>query len=260
MNENLISFFNLMHDGDQANVKILHSKTDTIEVVDVHWVNVDGKKKMIKCTGDNCPLCATNACAKDTRMFLHLYDYTDNKEKVWSRTTTILPQLKEIEQSWGNLSDCVLSMKRVGDNFPKYNINVANPNNFARVDISSMIDKNVAYRFYMTRNNDEINQFINTGVMPQHKSNFIPKEEWKKQHGYSSNNSNNNTNTANNNSTNNNSTNNNSTNYSRNNNMNAFTPTPVNVNNTTNVNNNTNLTYSNNNNDYEQLIVDDMPF
>lgn len=180
-----IGFFSLNKDGDSAVVRILHSSVSTIESANIHLININNKKKSIKCISTDstlCPLCAENVTALN-RIYIHLFDYTDNKEKVWSRTDKILSQLKEIETNWGNLSNCILKITRVGNDFPKYTIDLLNPSSYQQVQ-NTLIDNKLAYRFYLTRNSDELNTFINTGVLPDHvkkqtQSNqvYMPKSE-----------------------------------------------------------------------------------
>lgn len=180
-----IGFFNLNKDNDSAIIRILHSSVSTIESANIHLVNVNNKKKSIKCINtDNiqCPLCAENVAILN-RIYIHLFDYTDNKEKIWSRTDKILPQLKEIENNWGNLSNCVLKITRIGNDFPKYTIGLLNPSSYPQVQ-NTLIDNKLAYRFYLTRSADELNTFINTGVLPDHikkqnqsNQSYVPKSE-----------------------------------------------------------------------------------
>lgn len=187
--ENGINYFNLQKDGDNAIIRLLYTSTSKIEKSSSHWIALaNGKKKCVKCIGDGCPLCASGSL-KQERLYVHLFDYTDNKEKVWSRTDKILPQLVEVESAWGNLSNCVLKITRVGDNFPKYTITVQNPQMFAQVN-PSWIDESIAYRMYCTRSKEEIEQFLATGVLPDHvkqdnsqysasQSQAIPKSQYQ---------------------------------------------------------------------------------
>ena len=180
-----LSFFNLAKDGDTAIVRLMHSSTDKIERKAVHFTKFGGKTRVIKCLSNNeCPCCLRAngplEAAVD-RVFIHLFDYADNQEKIWNRTPTIIPQLQEIQNAWGNLSDCVLKITRVGNEYPKYNIVPLNPMNYAKVD-QSRIDVNVAYRCFTTRSKEELEQFYSTGVMPEHKkSEFVPKEQYVQQ-------------------------------------------------------------------------------
>ena len=170
-------FFNLIKDGDEAIVRILHSNTKTIERVNTHRIEVAGKKKRVKCNGDGCPLC-TNGNQVEERIYLHLYDYTDNKEKVWDRTDKIIPQLDELFESWNPLNSAVVKIKRIGDQFPKYEITAQNPTKYA--DVPDLVDKHVANRFMLKRSNEDIAEFMNKGVFPERKP-YVPKEEYFKQ-------------------------------------------------------------------------------
>jgi hypothetical protein len=146
----------------------------------VHSIEIGGKKKTIGCCGDNCPICA-NGSKQFERIFVHLLDYTDGKEKVWSRTPTIIPQFNELESSWGNLSNVVFKITRKGKEFPKYDIMILPPNNYAQAE-SSLIDKKIGFRYYMHRSIDELKSFYSTGVMPAHETKpFVSKEEYMKQ-------------------------------------------------------------------------------
>lgn len=180
--ENRIETFNLRNDGDVAIVRMLHKTTNTIEEAMTHWVDVQGKMRMIRCCGENCPICSSgNKPTK--RIFIHLLEYSDGgREKVWSRTDKILPQLTDISNNWGGLHNCVLQIKRVGDSFPKYEINVVNPMQYPPIPNIEMLDKKIGYMFYMTRSADEMTQFYATGVLPPHKrAEFIPKEQYAQQ-------------------------------------------------------------------------------
>ncbi len=173
-----IEFFNLNNDGDSAIVRVLHSKVETIESVMIHKVEVNGKPKMVKCAGDGCPICSDEK-QPAKKIFVHLFDYADEKEKIWCRTDKILTQFSEIEKDWGNISECVVRITRKGKEFPKYSVDILNAKNYAPVD-ESLIDNKLAYRFYLTRSVDELKQFLKTGEMPKHVSNYIPKEEYLK--------------------------------------------------------------------------------
>ena len=169
-------FFNLINDGDTAVVRLLHSSTDTIEVADTHRMKVGGKTKRIKCVGDGCPLCAEGESEK--RIFIHLWDYTDAKEKVWDRTDKIIPQLVQLQQSWNPLSSAVIKITRKGTEFPKYEIEVQNPMNYENTSLD-LIDKKVAKMFYMNRSSDDIKTFLSSGEFPEKKA-YISKEEYAK--------------------------------------------------------------------------------
>ena len=169
-------FFALTKDGDEAIVRILHSTTKTIESVVSHRVKIDDKFRRIRCNGDGCPLCSNGA--PDSRIYVHLFDYTDNKEKVWERTDKIIPQLDKLTESWNPLHSAVVKITRKGNEFPKYDVVPLNPMNYTQVD-ESLIDESIA-KFYSTkRTNEDITTFIQTGKLPERKP-FVPKEEYFK--------------------------------------------------------------------------------
>lgn len=179
MENDRLGYFNLNEEGESAIVRILHSSTDTIESADMHWVETaSGKKKCVKCTGEDCPVCVTGSPITH-KIFIHLFDYSDNTEKVWSRTDKILPQLNEVAEAWGNLAECVVKITRLKKEFPTYSITVQNAKMYEAVS-PDLIDKKIAYRFYVTRSNDELSEFLSTGIMPEHKSTYVPKEEYFK--------------------------------------------------------------------------------
>lgn len=166
-------YFNLWNDGDSAIVRILHTTTDTIESIKSHKVTVNDKNRRVRCLETNCPLCNANNRADD-KIYIHLFDYTDNREKVWERTDKIIPQLVTLQQAWTPLHSAVLKITRRGDEFPKYDIEVQNPNLFNTPDMT-LIDEPVAKMFSMKRTAEEIEEYIKTGNFPERKP-FIPKD------------------------------------------------------------------------------------
>ena len=170
-------FFNLNNDGDSAIVRLLHSSIDTIEVVDTHRVEVDGKKKRLKCLGEKCPMCLSGASV-DKRIFIHLYDYTDGKEKVWDRTDKILVELKKVQEAWGPLNTAVVKITRKGNEFPRYEVVTLNPAQYE--DASTLgVDTPIAKYYYLNRSIEEVTQYASTGKFPE-RPKFIPKDEYFK--------------------------------------------------------------------------------
>lgn len=170
-------YFNLNNDGDNAVVKILHTSTKTIESIISHKVEVDGKKRRVRCLGENCPLCKSNQ-QPDNRIYVHLFDYTDNREKVWERTDKILPQLESIEKSWGPLNSAVVRITRKGNEFPKYTIDTLNPMQYTQ-EIVGKVDEPIAKYYSMNRKAEDIETFMSTGKFPEKKP-YVPKSEYFK--------------------------------------------------------------------------------
>lgn len=183
---NNIEFFNLV-DQQSAIIRILSTSVDKIEKIGIHTIYVNGAKKKVRCLGNNCPLCDENEA--NERLAVHLWDYTDNKEKVWNRTINekFINLLKDIEENWGNLSDCVIKITRDGDQFPQYSVTVQNPNKYPFPEILTKedIDRNVGYRCCTYRSADELAEYMKTGFLPDHvkkksTGEFIPKDQWIK--------------------------------------------------------------------------------
>lgn len=170
-------YLNLWHDGDSAVVRILHSSTKTIEKAKTHRIDVDGKHKRIKCLETDCPLCQNENVPTD-KIYLHVFDYSDNTEKVWERTDKIIPQLEAVEKSWAPLDTAVLKITRKGEQFPQYSIEIQNPMAYAPV-AKELIDKPLAKMYFLSRKKEDIEEFLSTGKFPERKP-FLPKEEYRK--------------------------------------------------------------------------------
>lgn len=182
------AMFNLERAGQSATVRVLHSSVSTIEAATTHWVQdpTTGKKRSFKCVSDGCPMCDRGIGAL-TKVYIHLWDYTDNQEKVWVRTDKIIPQLLTVQNSWGNLSDCVVTITRNTDQFPTYNVMPVNAASYPPVP-GELVDKRVSFMYYMTRSKDELNTYFTTGVLPAHTTTpFIPREQYIQQMKGSSN-------------------------------------------------------------------------
>ena len=190
MSSNNIEFFNLV-DGQSAVIRILATSVSKIERVAVHTIDTNNQgRKKVKCLGkDKCPLCKEFG-EGNIRLVVHLWDYTDNKEKIWNRTANekFINLLKDVEENWGNLSECVVKITREGNDFPNYTMTVQNPNKypFPSEITNEDVDASVGYRICTYRSADELEKYLDTGVLPDHvKKNFsqgwLPKDQWLKQ-------------------------------------------------------------------------------
>lgn len=166
---NRIEFFNLAKAGDTAVVRVLLTSIDKVGRNKYHRVMVDGKARNLHCVGQEgkeCPLCREGAELQE-KVCIHLFDYTDNTEKVWFRTDRIVSQFKTIEADWGDLSNCVVRITRDTDDFPTYTIGVLNAAQYPAVD-KSRVDVDVHLMGTTYRSKDEIEQYIATGILPDH--------------------------------------------------------------------------------------------
>lgn len=181
--------FFYLGDKQSAVIRILSTSVDKIERGGIHSITCsNGEKKRVRCLGKNCPLCAAGNQASE-RLFVHLWDYTDNTEKIWNRTanTKFLNSLKAVEADWGPINEAVIRITRDGEQFPKYDVSAINPKQYADVD-NDLIDKEVAWMCSTYRSADELDEFLKTGVLPPHvkkkkedSKQYVSKEEWQKQ-------------------------------------------------------------------------------
>lgn len=170
-------FFSLNKNEDTAVIRLLHTNTSTIEKMTVHKIELGGKKKKVKCLKEDCPLCKSGNKAED-KIYVHLFDYTDNKEKIWERSDRIIPQLEKIQEDWGDLNSVVLRVTRKGDKFPKYDTVPLPPRNYAEPD-KELVDQPIAKFYALNRNKEEVETFLKTGAFPERKP-FVPREEYLK--------------------------------------------------------------------------------
>lgn len=171
-------FFNLNTDGAEAVVRFLHSSPSTIEECDTHTVTINGKKRRLRCNGDSCRMCADGNDVNH-RIFIHLWNYTDDREMVWDRTDKIISQLNELYESWNPLNSAVVKIKRIGNEFPKYEITPVNPAQYSAVS-EDLIDKKLMFRYTIKRSDEDIDVFLKTGTFPEKKP-YIPKDQYYKQ-------------------------------------------------------------------------------
>jgi len=162
--------FKLSKAGDFAIVRLLHSSVSTIEIIKTHWLQKGDTWKHFKCVGDNCPACAIGNSARE-RAYIRLFDYGSGEVEVWDRTNNkkFFDSLSELEKDWGKLDDIVVKITRESDEFPTYAVVLQPSKNYAKPD-NVAIDEKIAYRMAASRSAEDIQTFINTGIMPPKKS------------------------------------------------------------------------------------------
>ena len=170
-------YFNLREAGDTAVVRILHSGVHTIEIKNVHTIMEGTKRRIVNCTGQGCPICASNNAPYE-RAYIHLWDYTDNKEKIWARTVKILEQFDQIAKSWGNLSNCVLQITRKTNEFPTYDVIRVNAQAYP-VPNATVDEKVVGYMGLQVFSGE--GYVTNVAVLPEYRRQGIAKMLIEKQ-------------------------------------------------------------------------------
>ncbi len=98
-----VDYFQLKNDGDSAKVRFLHSDDQDLELYLVHEVEIDGKRKWVECLEDGCPLCERSKPV--LKLFLLLYDYSDEKIKCWERGVTMVDFMLGFIDKYGPLNN-----------------------------------------------------------------------------------------------------------------------------------------------------------
>lgn len=103
---NGVDFFSLKDDEDSALVRFLHTDDTDLDLVLCHKVEVEGKERWVEClaeeTEGQCPLC--KEAPPTLKLFIFLYDYSDDKIKVWERGQTMIDILIGFVDEYGQLN------------------------------------------------------------------------------------------------------------------------------------------------------------
>lgn len=123
---NLVSYFSLKDNGDEAIVRIMHDSTADFDICDVHQIPINGRYQKVNCIRsandpiENCPLCESGNKLQ-RRIFIHLIEYVRDDQgkiqaipKVWDRPISYAYKLKNYIEEYGPLSDSVCKIKRKG--------------------------------------------------------------------------------------------------------------------------------------------------
>lgn len=185
-NGNNIGFFNLVNDGDEAIVRIMHDSTADFNIFTTHSINLDGKYRKINCIRDPrepvdmCPLCRQNIKSQN-RIFINMLQYFKEEDGsivaepvVWERSMAYATKLKNLIDEYGPLSDCIFKIKRngaKGSMDTTYDIFYCNPKIF-RDDLYEKVegafkDQRILGTIVLDKNVDEITTFLQTGKFPQ---------------------------------------------------------------------------------------------
>jgi hypothetical protein len=110
----LVDYFVLDDDEATARVRFLHTNDQDLEVYLVHEVEVEGKKRYIRCLEDeSCPLCQDGQ-RPAIKVFIYLVDYADQKIKVWERGSTMIEILLGYAEKYGALNTRDYEIARKG--------------------------------------------------------------------------------------------------------------------------------------------------
>lgn len=163
--------------GESAIIKILHTSIDTIPLVKVHTIpnRVNGNiyNIPVKCNavdGKECALCASYPKMEYIRV-LTLYDFGDGNTKVFKTTSkALMAGIDEAIKEWGTkLNDLTFKISRESNEFGTYSIAVVPSTKYTMTTAPEVeVDTDTTYRLGLYRTNDEMKEYLKTGVMPKH--------------------------------------------------------------------------------------------
>lgn len=108
-----VDFFTLKNDGDEAVVRLLHEDDQDLLLVLVHRVEINGKEKWVECLEEDCPFCE-NYGKPVLKLFIILYDYSDEKIKCWERGVSMIDFLLGFIDKCGALNNRDYTIQRHG--------------------------------------------------------------------------------------------------------------------------------------------------
>ena len=119
-------YFSLQNDKDTAVVRFLYDSLEELDWYVVHEVQINGKKRWLKCTEDEtCPQCRAGQKPK-LKVFLQLEDDRDpGVLKIWERGQNFIPKIVGLLERYGSLIDRKVEVERngkAGDKKTKYNL------------------------------------------------------------------------------------------------------------------------------------------
>lgn len=112
--EKFNGLFLLRNDGDYADVIFMYRNEDDALIAETHYIKSADYSGYVHCIGRGCP-----ACAKDirvqTKLFIPLYNITDNELQFWDRSNRFESQLMhDVFQQYPNPSEYVFRITRHG--------------------------------------------------------------------------------------------------------------------------------------------------
>lgn len=109
-------FFTLKNDKDTAIVRFLHEGEEDLDWYVVHAVEIEGKKRYVKCTEEgDCPLCKAGN-KPQLKLFLQLVQKGDEEGviRTWERGQKFIPKVLSFINRNGNLCSQAVEIERLG--------------------------------------------------------------------------------------------------------------------------------------------------
>lgn len=106
--------FRLPEDGDSAEVIFLYRNINDVLIGDMHYIKSADYSGYVHCCGRGCPACGKGIRVQ-TKLFIPLYNLTDNEIQFWDRGNTFEHQLSnDVFKNYPNPCDFVFRITRHG--------------------------------------------------------------------------------------------------------------------------------------------------
>lgn len=130
-------FFTLQNDGDYADVIFMYRGIEDVMIADVHYIKSAEYSGYVHCCGDGCPACEKGIRVQN-KIFIPLYNISDNEIQYFDRTTFFEPQLmSDVFNKYPDPSACVFRIIRHGEarsRETRYEIRAVSRNTVATYD------------------------------------------------------------------------------------------------------------------------------
>lgn len=166
-------FFSLKNDKDVARVRFLYNTIDDVEGVACHQVEINDKKRYVNCLREynqpitDCPFCASGK-AQIAKLFVPLYDITEDKVKTWERGKKFFAKLSSLCSRYPNLVSHVFEIERngkAGEQTTTYEIFEVEKDNSTLEDFPEA--PQVIGGLVLDKSADEMNYFLDYGEFPE---------------------------------------------------------------------------------------------
>lgn len=186
----LVSYFGLKNDGDEAIVRFAYKDPSEFEFLSVHQVKVGDKFRRVNCLRspkdplDKCPLCGCGdeaAARVFSKFYVKLVEYVRDEKgsivavpKIWERTPKFAKTLAGYFSEYGDLSEIVFKVKRHGaarsmdtyyDVIPG-NQMIYKPDIYVK-DFSAFETYSVLKYVVLDKTAEEMSAYLQTGEFPE---------------------------------------------------------------------------------------------
>lgn len=103
----------LQNDGDTVSVRPLDSDDKSLEVYEVHKIEIDGFQKPVRCLGEGCPACLSGN-KPQLRIWLSFYNLETEQVELWERGINDIKLILGIIGENGNLNERDYRIRRNG--------------------------------------------------------------------------------------------------------------------------------------------------